>query len=143
MIGQIFLTAILAAILLYAFTAYRKAPVIGLAAVAIALAGLSLVWMPEQATWLAHAAGIGRGADLILYTWVLISLLILLNLHLKLRAQAELVTRLARAMALAEANRRARRSDMRSHVPQGVRRREDDRAGHSGARISAPRESHS
>jgi hypothetical protein len=105
MIGQLFLTAILAAILLYAWSAYRKAPVIGLASVVVALAGLYFVWMPDQATWLAHRAGIGRGVDLIVYTWVLISLLMLLNLHLKLRAQAELITRLARAMALAEAGR--------------------------------------
>jgi small membrane protein len=107
MIGQLFLTAILALILLYAWTAYRKAPVIGLLSVAGAFAGLYFVWMPTQATWLAHQAGIGRGADLILYTWVLISLLMLLNLHLKLRAQAELITKLARAMALAEAERTA------------------------------------
>ena len=49
---------------------------------------------------LADLVGVGRGADLILYLWVLISLLILFNLHLKLRSQMELITELAREVAL-------------------------------------------
>jgi small membrane protein len=133
MIGQMFLTAILAAILLYAWSAYRKAPAIGLLSVAIALVALYFVWMPAQATWLAHAAGIGRGADLILYTWVLISLLILLNLHLKLRAQSELVTRLARAVALAE----ARRTPPAVSAPSGAPARSADTLAHAAMRSPA------
>ena len=61
------------------------------------------MWCPAHSTWLAELVGIGRGVDLILYTWVCISLLVLLNLHLKLRTQMELVTILARKAALAEA----------------------------------------
>jgi small membrane protein len=52
-----------------------------------------------------RAGGIGRGVDLIIYTWVAISLLVLLNLHLKLRAQMDLITVLARQMAIAGAAR--------------------------------------
>jgi small membrane protein len=52
---------------------------------------------------LAEVAGIGRGVDLIIYTWVVISLLVVLNLHLKLRAQMELITALAREIAIANA----------------------------------------
>ena len=52
---------------------------------------------------LAELAGIGRGVDLILYVWVVISLLIVLNLHLKLRAQMELITALAREIAIVKA----------------------------------------
>ena len=58
------------------------------------------MWFPAHASALAELAGIGRGVDLIIYTWVVISLLMLLNLHLKLRAQMELITALAREMAL-------------------------------------------
>jgi hypothetical protein len=50
---------------------------------------------------LAELVGIGRGADLILYVWVCISLILLLNLHLKIRMQLELITMLARKLALA------------------------------------------
>lgn len=105
MIAQLVLTALLMVVLLYAWSAHRKAPVIGFLAVSAALAGLYLVWMPRHATWLAHAAGVGRGSDLVVYTWVVISLLMLLNLHLKLRAQMEEITRLARSIALSEAAR--------------------------------------
>jgi hypothetical protein len=38
-----------------------------------------------------------------LYIWVVISLLVLLNLHLKLRGQIELITALARHVAIATA----------------------------------------
>jgi hypothetical protein len=69
----------------------------------IAAAGLYFVWLPSHATALAAWAGIGRGVDLILYSWVAFSLVALFNLHLKIRAQMELITALARAMALANA----------------------------------------
>lgn len=103
MIAQFIFTALLAVVLLYAWTQYRNAPAIGLVAVAIALGGLYFVWLPEHATRIAGWAGIGRGVDLILYGWVAFSLIALLNLHLKLRAQTELITGLARAIALMSA----------------------------------------
>ena len=81
----------------------RSAPAIGLAAVLAACGGLYFVWFPSHATILAELAGIGRGVDLILYVWVVISLLIVLNLHLKLRAQMELITALAREIAIVKA----------------------------------------
>jgi hypothetical protein len=70
-----------------------------------AFAGLYFVWMPAHATLLAERSGVGRGVDLIIYTWVAISLLVLLNLHLKLRAQMDLITVLARHLAIAGAAR--------------------------------------
>jgi small membrane protein len=108
MIAQLFLTALLGIVLVYAWSAYRMAPAVGLMAVAMAAAGLYFVWMPAHATALARFVGVGRGVDLILYCWVVISLLMLLNLHLKLRAQMELITRLARNSAIAEAGDEAR-----------------------------------
>jgi len=103
MIAQLALSVLLAAILLYAWTEYRRSPAVALLSVLTATAGLYFVWFPAHSTWLAELVGIGRGVDLILYTWVCISLLVLLNLHLKLRTQMELVTILARKAALAEA----------------------------------------
>jgi small membrane protein len=104
MIAQLILTALLCVILLYARIAYQRSPAIGFLAVLAAFAGFYFVWLPTHATWLAELVGIGRGVDLIIYTWVVISLIILLNLHLKLREQMELITALARALALAEAS---------------------------------------
>jgi hypothetical protein len=107
MIAQLVLTVLLAAILLYAWHESRRSPVIAFISMLTSLAGLYFVWIPAHATKLAAFAGVGRGVDLILYVWVAISLLVLVNLHLKLRAQTEVITDLARAMALAEAERAA------------------------------------
>jgi small membrane protein len=105
MIAQFILTILLAGILLYAWTEYRRSPVVALLTLFIAGAGLYFVWVPDHSTQLAELVGIGRGVDLVLYTWVCISLIVLLNLHLKLRTQMELITTLARKVALADASR--------------------------------------
>ena len=104
MIAQFILTILLAGILLYAWTEYRRSPVVALLTLFVATAGLYFVWLPDHSTQLAELVGIGRGVDLILYTWVCISLIVLLNLHLKLRTQMELITTLARKVALADAS---------------------------------------
>jgi small membrane protein len=105
MTAQIILSILLAGILLYAWTEYRRSPVVALLTLFVAAAGLYFVWVPDHSTQLAELVGIGRGVDLILYTWVCISLIVLLNLHLKLRTQMELITALARKVALADASR--------------------------------------
>ena len=105
MIAQLILSALLAAILLYAWAEYRRSPAVAFLTVAIATAGLYFVWMPEHSTQLAELVGIGRGVDLILYVWVCISLVVL-NLHLKLRTQTELITTLARKIAITDAQSR-------------------------------------
>jgi small membrane protein len=103
MIAQIGLSILLAAVLIYAWTEYRRAPVIAILSMLVGTAGLYFVWLPSHATRLAAMAGIGRGVDLIIYVWVVISLILLLNLHLKLRSQAELITILTREIAIANA----------------------------------------
>ena len=65
------------------------------------------MWVPEHASQLAALVGIGRGVDLVLYTWVVISLIMMLNLHLKLRSQMELITLLARKIAIEDVLRSA------------------------------------
>jgi hypothetical protein len=57
--------------------------------------------MPEQANDLAYLLGVGRGADLILYCWILSSLIIALNLHVLIRENQQVTTELARQLALA------------------------------------------
>jgi len=97
MIAQIGLSILLAGVLVYAWTEYRRAPVISVLSMLVATAGLYFVWLPNHATKLAALV------DLIIYVWVVISLILLLNLHLKLRSQAELITVLTREIALANA----------------------------------------
>jgi small membrane protein len=103
MIAQIGLSVLLAGVIAYACAEYARAPAVGLISMLAAFAGLYFVWLPDHATWLASLVGIGRGVDLILYVWVIISLLVMLNLHLKLRSQIELITALTRTIAIANA----------------------------------------
>ncbi|HEY1362416.1 MAG TPA: DUF2304 domain-containing protein [Xanthobacteraceae bacterium] len=115
MIAQLVLSLLLAVILLYAWSEYRRSPIVALLSLAAATAGLYLVWFPDHSTELAALVGIGRGVDLVLYVWVCISLIVLLNLHLKLRTQMELITTLARQIALADA--RSEPSERQAPVP--------------------------
>jgi len=101
MIAQILLSLLLSTVFLYAWIEYRRSPVVAFLSSVASLAGLYFVWVPADSTRLAEFVGIGRGVDLILYTWVGISLIIILNLHLKLRTHLELITVLARTIALA------------------------------------------
>ena len=103
MIAQIGLSILLLVVIGYAWTQYSLAPVIGVVSMLAAGAGLYLVWLPEHASLIAELVGIGRGVDVILYLWVIISLIVMLNLHLKLRAQMVLITALAREIAIANA----------------------------------------
>ena len=47
----------------------------------VSLAGIYFVLLPEQTSKLAHAVGVGRGADLVLYCWLVITLIISVNLQ--------------------------------------------------------------
>jgi len=103
MIAQVVFTIVLMGVALAALAQLPQIPVVGGGVVGAALFGAYLVWMPDHATYIANSVGIGRGADLVLYVWVLITCAILLLLYLNLREQLQLITALARRMALAEA----------------------------------------
>jgi hypothetical protein len=130
MIAQFVFTILLLAVILYAWNAYRRSPLVGLLSLCAALAGLYFVWLPAHATQLAVFVGIGRGVDLILYVWVAISLIVVVNLHLKLRAQMECITALARSVAIAQARSGGALPGEISAVA----------AGRSGAPDAAPRQ---
>ena len=62
--------------------------------------GAFLVWEPERANALAHPLGVGRGADLLLYLWIVITLAVILLLYLKLVEMNRMLTELARQLTL-------------------------------------------
>jgi hypothetical protein len=103
MIAQVVFTVVLIAVMLVAFAQLPQIPLVGGVVICAALFGAYIVWMPDHATYLANLIGIGRGADLVLYVWVLISCAILFLLYLNLREQLQLITALARRMALTDA----------------------------------------
>ena len=78
----------------------------GLAATALVCsgtAGVLLVWNPTWATAIANSIGVGRGADLLLYLWVIASGAFLLLLFAQQRRQMAVITVLARHVAISEA----------------------------------------
>ena len=103
MIAQAMLSVLLLGVIVYAWTEYKKAPAVALLSAIVSIGGVYFIWFPETSTRWAEFVGIGRGADLVLYTWSCISLLVILNLHLKLRSQLEMITVLARSIAIASA----------------------------------------
>lgn len=95
------LTLLIIPIFLYAFRAWRVSRFVALALVGVGAGGLAFVWTPSLANELAAAMGVGRGADLVIYVYCLLSFILILDLSLKLKAQHKVITRLAREMALA------------------------------------------
>jgi hypothetical protein len=117
MIAQVVFTVVLIAVMLVAFAQLPRIPLVGGMVVCAALFGTYIVWMPDHATYLANLVGIGRGTDLVLYVWVLISCATLLLLYLNLREQFQVITALARRMALADASRQETPPPARQNTP--------------------------
>ena len=100
MIIQVFLTALLVGV--FALVAVQRAAsrLVQFGVLAVIVVGVYFVWVPEQANVLAQAVGVGRGADLLFYLWVVITLALIMFMYLKIQRLARRVTQLTRAMAL-------------------------------------------
>jgi hypothetical protein len=94
LIGVLLLSAL---VVVRQMQASRRARVIVLSMLAI---GAYLVWQPEQANELAHSLGVGRGADLMLYLWIVLTFAVILLLYLKIVEMNQMVTDLARRLTL-------------------------------------------
>jgi len=100
MIIQFVLIAGLFACLIYAFLQRQRSRHISVVIALVAVAGIYFVLFPAQTATVAHFVGVGRGADLVLYCWQVISLMILVNLQFKILAMQGTITALAREVAL-------------------------------------------
>jgi hypothetical protein len=105
MIIQFFLTllllAIAAAVVLQQITS-RLVRVVILCVLGL---GVFFVWVPDVTTDIAAALGVGRGADLVLYLWVVITLALLVVMYLKIIRMGRRITQLTRAIALGSVRR--------------------------------------
>jgi hypothetical protein len=101
----------LVAIYFYAMNQRPKLLVFRASIVSICAVGLIVVWAPELSTRVANAINIGRGADLISYLWIAMTLVISINIHIRLKLEAERVTQLAREIAILTA--KTPKSDVR------------------------------
>ncbi len=100
MIIQWILIAGLVLALIYAFLQRKKSRLVSGMIAVISITGVYLVLYPDRTTELAHFLGVGRGADLVTYCWIMISLVISLNLQFKILHLHGVVTELTRELAL-------------------------------------------
>jgi len=68
--------------------------------------GIAAVVQPNLLTKLAHAVGVGRGTDLLLYGLVLAFCFVTLNVYLKFKDYEARLGKLAREIAILEAKRK-------------------------------------
>lgn len=78
--------------------AVRRMLVTGL----VVMSGLAVLF-PDSVTQVAHAVGVGRGADLVLYALVVVSAMSWLGVYRRINELDARVAELVRAQALAEA----------------------------------------
>ena len=114
MIIQVVLIAGLVVCLLYAFSQRHRSRFVSVSVSLVAIVGIYVVLNPESSNRLAHFVGLSRGADLILYCWLVISLAVSFSLQLKILGLQQLLTELAQEMTLQAAR------------------------GHSGDRVNLP-----
>ncbi len=100
MIVQFALILALFSIVAYAISQRNRAFIPAVSMAAVALIGIIFVLFPNLANRIAHMAGVGRGADLVLYCLAVLTLAAVLNIHLRLRADRDVLTQLARRFAL-------------------------------------------
>ena len=65
------------------------------------LIGYYFIWFPDSSSVVSNFLGVGRGADLILYFWIIISFAGFLMFYLQLQQLLAIITKLARSIALA------------------------------------------
>jgi hypothetical protein len=97
---QLFLTALLAGIAFLVALQRTTSRLVRTIILAVVGAGAFFVWVPEQTSAIAEAVGVGRGADLVLYLWVVITLALFLVMYLKMIQMGRRITQLTRALAL-------------------------------------------
>lgn len=100
MMIQAFLTLLLVGVAVLVAVQRTASRLVQFTVLAVIALGLYFVWAPEQANVLAQAVGVGRGADLLFYLWVVITLALIMFMYLKIQRLARRVTQLTRAMAL-------------------------------------------
>jgi hypothetical protein len=70
-------------------------------------AALTFIFFPDITNRLAHYMGVGRGADLIFYTSILIFWFVILKLYARIRKLEQIITIVIRKEALEEAGNAA------------------------------------
>jgi len=105
MIIQVILTILALVVICLGLVHLGRATLLANALILSGGFGIYCVWNPSSTTEVAHALGVGRGTDLLIYLWVVVSTALVLLLYIQLRRQMILITNLARHIAIQEARR--------------------------------------
>ena len=104
---SLLLTVLMGLMIFVAVLMRRRSPAVSLGLALVSVLGTWFAWNPEHLNVLAHAVGVGRGADLALYLGLSLVLLAMAGLLFRLRHLERRFTDLARETALAQARARA------------------------------------
>jgi hypothetical protein len=97
LIGCLVIASILASFIFRARLVYR------LLGILLLLTAVTLVLFPDLTTSIAHALGVGRGTDLLLYFSLIAGMHAILMLYLRIRDLERKITEQVRAMAVRDA----------------------------------------
>jgi hypothetical protein len=100
MIIKVVLSVGLALLFVYALSQRKRSGPLSNLMMGATVVGVLLVLFPNMSTVAATALGVGRGADLIFYVFILCALIAIFNVHVHLRANSVVTTDLARSIAL-------------------------------------------
>jgi small membrane protein len=103
MIIQPILSILLLGILFFVMIQHQSGRLLRPAVTIAVTMGIFFTWMPELSNEFANYVGIGRGADLIFYIWIVLSMLALASLFITFNKQERQITHLTRALALHQA----------------------------------------
>lgn len=103
MIIKLILIALLGTCIVYVSMQKNRPAFISNAISLIAVCAIVLVVFPDLSTIAAHAIGVRRGADLVIYLWIVTSFALIINLQLKLLNMHRDITDLARQVAIGSA----------------------------------------
>lgn len=99
----IIIIAVAAIVALRTLSGDRSLAIKRIVAILLAVAAVLAIVFPQALTWVANLVGIGRGTDLLLYLFILVSIVFALGAVRTRARQDARVTELARAVALMEA----------------------------------------
>ena len=102
MIIVLVLTGALSLVVLYGIRLLSTARrLVGFSVIAVAVAGIVLVWDPDLSTRLANLVGVGRGTDLLVYLLFILTAMLVLLVHARFRTYDRMITELARSVSIA------------------------------------------
>lgn len=97
--------AVLLVVTAVAATRHRITPRVALAWMVLWLAAAAGIAFPELLVTMAHALGIGRGADLVFYVFILATFVAFFVTYLRFRRLDEQLTKIVRHMAILNGER--------------------------------------